>query len=377
MNINEELRRRREILERLKRGPENYDPELMTEADLQRMQLEGTAYDDISTDPRLMAAQNDTLERLDKVSKDGYTAEEEAALSRARREANADDGSRRAAILMDMRRRGGGGGGAELAAQLASADAAAERQSQESMEAMAQGQRRSLQALRERGSLARDMQNQEFAQKERAAQARDRIREFNARVTGDQLRGRNELINQARRENVNNRNDWGWKTSELDYNDATAEANRKMAESQARRERRDKRRSALGGAIGGIAGGFLGAGGGPMGIAAGANAGQSIGSALFSDERKKKNIKDLTDDDVDEFLAAIRGKRFDYKGGMEKSGGDPSRVGVMAQDLEGTRVGQKIVEDSPDGKMLDVDNLLGSILVSVGRLEKKKKDKKS
>lgn len=449
MNIDEELRRRKEILDRLKKGPQNWNPEQATAEDQINSRLSGTAFDQINRDPRLERDQMDTLSRLGDISRDGYTMEEAAAMARARSEANRDDASRRASILQQMRMRGGGGGGAELAAQLASADSAAERESQASMDAAANGQRRQLQALLQRGQMAGQMSRQNFDEQSRQAEARDRLNEFNARVSGEFAKNRIDNANRAGQWNAGQNNDWNMKTSEIDYTDATQDMNRKIAEEQERQKRKAQKRSGLGGALGGIAGGVIGGiYGGPMGAGAGASVGQAAGSAIFSDERMKKDVDDADPNDFDDFIESIKPKNFNYKEGLQEAmrgdvqrdtsaamdraallrnmfGGtrdvmkqgipqalndlhianrikdekqqevssllspmailrklldkgpynQPERVGVMAQDIEGTPVGAMVVHDTPMGKVLDTDNLMGAVLGSIKRLDDKKRDK--
>lgn len=375
VDLSAEMKRRAEILKRLERGPEAYNAETLSNADEIRASLNKSAYDDISIDPRMKGIQNEALDRLGTISKTGYTAEEEAAAGRLRSQANQDDASRRASILQQMQMRGGGGGGAELAAMLSSADSAAERQSQGSAEAAANAQRRMLGALESRAQLAGQMQSEEYQRAARAAEARDRIKEFNANISGQFARDRVNARNQAAQANTGARNDWNWRTGELGYTDATNEMNRKMLEDAEKKKRKAQQAQGAGAAIGGIIGAGMGSAAGPMGTAVGASAGSQIGSSLgsmYSDEEKKENVKDIDDLDIDDFLQSLKPKSYDFKEGE----GKPGRIGVIAQEIEETPIGGQIVEDSESGKMLDVENLLGAIVASLSRLEDKKKDKR-
>jgi hypothetical protein len=51
------------------------------------------------------------------------------------------------------------------------------------------------------------------------------------------------------------------------------------------------------------------------------------------------------------------------------------RVGVMAQDIEESPIGAVIVEETPHGKVLDTQNLIGAMLGSIKRLDEKKRNK--
>jgi hypothetical protein len=373
-NLAAEEKRKRDILDRLARGPREWTPVTLDENDLERMQLdERTAFDDIRTDPALRAAQMEAIDRFGEIADQGYTVAEEAAMQRARTEANRDDASRRASIRQQMQMRGGGGGGAELAMMLSSADSAAERESQAALDAAARGQARGLEAMRARGSMAASLSDDEYQQKARAAEARDQIQRFNAGLTQNFLQGRATAQNQAGQWNAGQQNSWNWNSSELDYNDAVQNQNRKIAEEQEKRKRKQQRMNGALGGIGAVAGGIIGStvapGVGTMGGAAlGSAAGEGLAS-IFSDERGKENIERVEPEDIDEFLSSIAPKNFDYKAGGK------NRVGVMAQDIEQSPMGGRIVREGPAGKELDEDNLLGAILASLKRLEDKKRNK--
>lgn len=437
-NLAAEEKRKRDILDRLARGPREWQPVTLDENDLQRMKLdEGSAFDDIKGDPALRAAQMEAIDRFGEIADKGYTVAEEAAMQRARTEANRDDASRRASILQQMQMRGGGGGGAELAMQLSSADSAAERESQAALDAAAKGQARGLEAMRQRGSMAASLSDDEWQQKARAAEARDQIQRFNSGLTQNFLQGRATAQNQAGQFNAGQQNQWGWNTAELDYNDAVQDQNRKIAEDQARKEAKRKKNSGMMGTVGAIAGGVIGTSVAPgLGTAAGATLGQQLGSGLgdvYSDKNLKKNIGEIPSHEIDAFIQGLHPKKFDYDfeswerpeakeepslldtilGELEKARdaktkanriadkmgvdmrmefanktkgavkslfqdddeGEPSRVGVIAQDLEENPIGSRVVKDTPEGKALDDDNLLGAILASLKRLDEKKRDK--
>ncbi len=120
-------------------------------------------------------------------------------------------------------------------------------------------------------------------------------------------------------------------------NQATAEAN-------AEREQKAK-------------GGFIQGVGGAIG---------SIGK-LFSDERLKANIAPA-DKDVRGFLNALKAYSFDYKD--EKHGGKEN-LGVMAQDLEKSRLGKKIVMELPEGKALDVKRFVSALGAAAAHLNQR------
>lgn len=99
---------------------------------------------------------------------------------------------------------------------------------------------------------------------------------------------------------------------------------------------------------------------------------QGIGTvaSFFSDERVKENVRPA-DRDVKELLAALAAKHYDYKRGF----GGKDNLGVMAQDLERSRVGRTMVQevDTPEGrrKTVDMRKALAAALASSAHLNKR------
>lgn len=385
MNLDAENRRKAEILRKLSEGPQRWDPQTLSDADLAGMKQGASAYDNVRPDAGYKSAQQDTMNRFGQIADRGYSDSEQAAMMRLRSEANRDDGSRRAAILQQMNMRGGGGGGASLAAQLSSADSAHEREAQGAADAAAKGQERSLQALREKGSMARELSNDDYTQQARAAEAKDNIARFNSGLTQQFMQNRNQMQNSAGQFNANTGNEWNMKTSGLNYDDAVQEQNRKIAEDQDNKKRKSQRNNAMGRAVGTVGGGAIGAymggpGGAMAGAKVGATAGDKIGGSLgdyFSDERLKDNIDDVDDTDIDQFLESLHPKKFKYKDPDDSPDGDDDseHVGFLAQDMEHNPIGSKVIKDTEHGKMVESDNLMGAIIASIKRLEEKKRDK--
>jgi hypothetical protein len=95
--------------------------------------------------------------------------------------------------------------------------------------------------------------------------------------------------------------------------------------------------------------------------------GGQMGAAAASDRNLKTGIVDA-DEQVDEMLAKLSPKAYSYKD--EKHGVGP-RVGIMAQDLERSSLGRDIVDDTTEGKMIDVNKALSLALAAVARLDKR------
>jgi hypothetical protein len=125
------------------------------------------------------------------------------------------------------------------------------------------------------------------------------------------------------------------------------------------------------------------------------NAGAGVASALIplSDKREKKNIKDLSTNEMDNFISSLKGYSFNYK---ESSGNFTSpedkktkQFGIMAQDLQNTSIGKgavrKVKESVFDIKpakptktkerlMIDTQKLTMSLAAALGRVGQRRDD---
>ncbi len=93
--------------------------------------------------------------------------------------------------------------------------------------------------------------------------------------------------------------------------------------------------------------------------------GQGMGAAAlaFSDERLKTNINPISKDDMDELRHAIKPYRFNYVSDVYGQG---DWVGVMAQDLEKTKLGKTlVVEDQHGNKMIDAMKVTSLFLATL------------
>ena len=103
-------------------------------------------------------------------------------------------------------------------------------------------------------------------------------------------------------------------------------------------------------------------------LTGGLAAGGSVAAAALSDKRAKKNISGVSDDSMDEFLDALEGRNFSYK---DSRNGEGRRVGIMAQDIEGTDIGSTFVRETPEGKKLDMAGGFGAVLAALGELNQR------
>lgn len=315
---------------------------------------EGTAFEDVYVDPRLKQAQQDALEQLQGIAEaEGLTAQDKALLSRIARQERTQERGQREAIIQQAQQRGIAGSGLELMQQMQAQQDAATRQSIRDQEIAALAEQRKLEALQQAGQLGGQMRSQEFGEQAQIAQARDLMERFN-------------LANQQQVELTN----VGARNQAQQYNLAVAQdiANR---EAQSRYELPQQdwaNRMTLAQAKAGVQSGYAQM----LGQQSGANM-QMLGSAAIaaaaSDVNVKKNIE-MAPDEIDNFLNELTGYKFSYK--EPEKYGEGERLGVMAQDMEKSELGDKAVFKNQEGtKMIDGADALGSILASLGRLNEK------
>lgn len=94
------------------------------------------------------------------------------------------------------------------------------------------------------------------------------------------------------------------------------------------------------------------------------SAGGQIGAAVASDERLKTDVTSA-DLEIDDMLDQLSPKAGRYK---DEKYGKGEWNWVMAQDMERSSAGKRVVVDTPDGKMLDVNKALSTALASTARL---------
>lgn len=93
-----------------------------------------------------------------------------------------------------------------------------------------------------------------------------------------------------------------------------------------------------------------------------------------SDEDQKENIE-YNPSDVHKFMDRIKPAAYDYKDEVKDSplASKNRELGVMAQDLEKSEMGNEAVHDTPEGKVVDYDNLEPKMLASIASLHNRLK----
>jgi hypothetical protein len=258
----------RAIDEYTSRDAENYLPEYMADTNLKG----------VTTDPKYKEYELQALRALEEQAKDGFTAQDRAAMARTETDVNRANRGRIGAIQQNMQSRGISGSGLDLVAQMQSAQDANEIAAMRALERDALGADRRSQGAAQLGNLSSQLQGRDFEQQARKATAQDQINQFNT-----------QNRNNASTWNIENRQNWAGnkmqaKTGlgQMKYNAATEEYNQALARDAEERRKRQGVASGVLGAIGGVAGGVLGSAAGPLGTAAGASAGAQAGAALGS-----------------------------------------------------------------------------------------------
>lgn len=98
--------------------------------------------------------------------------------------------------------------------------------------------------------------------------------------------------------------------------------------------------------------------------------GASQAAMMASDENLKKDVKP-GGASIEAFLDALSAHKYSYK---DKSYGEGEFVSPMAQELEKTPIGDSMVVDTPQGKMVDYGKGFGAVLAAQAHLNKKLKE---
>ena len=158
-------------------------PELVGLLDAE--ELGRSEFEEIQDDPRLRSAQLDALAQLQEIGEVGLTPEERAQRSELMRDSAAQNQAAQEAILQSMAQRGTLDSGSALIAQLQSAADQTEDARRQSEQLASDIASRRRDAIMRAGGMAGDMSNVDFSRQAQAAQAADRIAQFNAQQRMD------------------------------------------------------------------------------------------------------------------------------------------------------------------------------------------------
>lgn len=182
-------------------------PELETALSLGPSAMEG-----VSTDPRLKSAQMNALAQLGGIAETGMSPADQAAFELAHRGAAQENQAMQGQILQNMQARGQGGSGAELIARLTGSQNAADSMQAAQLEQAKAQQAARMQALNQVGSMATNIQGQDFSQASKIAEAKDLINKYNTMnsqsVANQNIAAKNAatLANLQNQQNIMNQN---------------------------------------------------------------------------------------------------------------------------------------------------------------------------
>lgn len=143
--------------------------------------LSGTAFDNISTDPRYRAAQNEALSGIQNVVRSGgITAQDRLRMAQSEQERRANERSIQQTAAANARARGVRGSGVDEARAAIQSQGAADDANMRDLQMNALAMERTLGATRDLANMGMGMQGQEFGEGAARASARDVVNRFNA-----------------------------------------------------------------------------------------------------------------------------------------------------------------------------------------------------
>lgn len=159
----------------------------------------------VSTDPRLRAAQMASLNQLQQMGVSGMRPEDQAAIASVINKTNQQANANNQSVLQNMQQRGVGGSGNELAAKMLNNQAAANSASQQGLDVAGQASQRALQAIMNAGNLGTQMEGQQFGEASQKAQAQDIINKYNAMNQQQVSNTNTSTTNAAQAQNLANK----------------------------------------------------------------------------------------------------------------------------------------------------------------------------
>lgn len=330
---------------------------------LEAEQLDPSALEEIMTDPRLKADQMSALEGLRERSEQGLTAQDKFAMEELMGQVGAAEKAQRAGIESEMARRGTEDSGTSLIAKLQGSQAGANSARQKAMQMAAQGQQQRMSALQGMGQMAGQMEGQDWQRQSQQASAKDAIAKANAmnrqQVNAANLAARQNIANQG--SNISNQQQM--------YNKGLEQQQfqNKMAKAGAQNQATGN----LANMYAQQAGAQAGADASVMGSIA------SLGGAamMASDVRVKTDIQDGAPQ-VRKMLDSLDPYEYDYKDAIkEEPSMEGRQLGIMAQDLEESDLGDNFVQEDMNGvKRVDYGKMGSTQLAALADLHQRLKN---
>ncbi|MBA2680999.1 MAG: tail fiber domain-containing protein [Ktedonobacteraceae bacterium] len=327
-------------------------------------QVSASEMSKISTDPRERDAQFAALNSLGDQAKTGFSAQDKADLAGIEDSSNRANKGRQDAIAQNFAARGMSGSGMELAQADMAAQGAANQQYQGGLQKAAMSQNNQRAAVAALGQLGGQMQGQDFSQQAQKASAADAIAKFNTTNTIGSNQYNAGVQNTAGMRNADARQGVAtaatnghnnFNQNQFQNNTAVAQVGYNANANAINGSRQDYQNEVNGKAA-------------KQSAIIGAAATVGGAAMMASDENLKKNVKTLSPSDIEDFLNSIQPKSFKYK---DQSMGEGNRVGILAQDLERSKVGKNLVKEGPDGKEIDINNAIGALFDAVAHVNRK------
>ncbi len=363
----------------------------MTAAQAQAILQQDSNMQNVQTDAGSLAAQRAGLAQLSDIANHGgMTDADRAQLTETMNQTNANAAGQRNAALQQLQMQGNAGTGAELATRLAGAQGTANNNALAGANVATSAQARALQALNESVTGNAALNSTQFQQQADKARAQDAVNQFNASAQNQIAMGNQTAQQQANMANFNMANQIAGKNTDISnqnallplqtanqmnttrLNTATGLSNANNTAAQTLFGQGNKQATNSAGAAAGAntpttpGSSAANAAGSAVGNAAGTYIANNAGSwlsDLFSDEKLKEKKKEMTDQDIEDMLGELTGYKFRYKGNN-----NPMTSGVMAQDMEKSKLGSSSVVNTPNGKMLSGNETMGKALAALANM---------
>lgn len=312
---------------------------------------------EIALDPRLRQAQMEALSQLRERGQTGLTEEDKAVQDIMLRDVAAQEQAQQKAIMQGMAERGTLDSGAQLATQLSSQQGAYNRAAnQASQNAIAAAQAR-RDALSQSANLASGMETQTFNRGQSERDYRSSIDKFNLQNRQDTaaknlgikqqdvgLRNQEQMYNKEllQRQFENQRG-----LTQMKSNALMGQATNFMQQAQAQAQAAQAEAAGVRDIV----------------------VGGAKAAATASDRNLKENISTPDSASIQMFLDKLKPYSYNYKD-------DPSRepqMGVMAQDLEKSNLGEQFVEEVEGDKMVDYGKMASTQMAAIADLHQRLK----
>lgn len=340
-----------------------------TPALYEAVKMDKTLLEDLDANPDLVKDQMAGIQaKKARIAEGGLSMEDRARMQEVLKESDRQNRAQQESIGARLRERGAGGSPLEAMMRLQGQGAAADTAADNAFKTAALAATSKLQEEDKLQSMLDRMVQQDVGLKGARAQAEAERQKMNTNLLNQQNLTNTQLQNYAQAQNLANQQrvadaNVGLANQRTQYNKQAIQQDlgNRMNQGQLmagaagtysqqmmdQAARADAAKKAKWEGIGGMV-----------------DAGIGAGVAMFSDKNLKKDVKSASNE-ADEMLAKLKPYSYEYK---DSKHGEGKHSGVMAQDLEKSKMGKELVKDTPEGKAVDVKKALGAIMASQARL---------